>query len=114
MEHDFYTSKSACKLDVDGSFVWCNQCTNWDHHGKMLTIEFGEPGECCTGFMDYGNHPEYWSICSVRDFEQHYVSQNWSECLPEGIFLFSINTYNLYIGHCITSLLTPLCVDEIF
>jgi hypothetical protein len=38
--------------------------------------------------MDYGNHPEYWSNCSVRNFEQHYVSENWSECMPEGDILY--------------------------
>ena len=88
MEHDFYTSKSACKLDEDGKFVWCNKCTNWDKQLKKVNIDFGRPGDCCTGFMDYGDHPEYWSNCSVRNFEQHYISQNWAKCMPKGIFLY--------------------------
>ena len=88
MEHDFYTSKSACKSVEDGRFVWCNQCSNWDVHGNMLVTQVGDANECCTGFMDYGNHPEYWSNCSVRNFEQHYVSENWSECMPEGDILY--------------------------
>jgi len=33
--------------------------------------------------MDYGSHPEYWSDCSVRMFEQHYVSRKWECCMPE-------------------------------
>ena len=95
MEHDFYTSRSACKLDVDGSFVWCDKCSNWDPHNHMLTIDFGNEGDCCTGFMDYGNHPEYWSNCSVRNFEQHYISQNWKSCMPEGkLYVLSSLRYN--------------------
>ena len=51
---------------------------------KVLTTQVGEAGECCTGFMDYGDHPEVWSKCSIRNFEQHYVSENWAQCMPEG------------------------------
>ena len=88
MEHDFYTSRSACKLDADGAFVWCDKCSNWDEHNKILDISFGNEGDCCTGFMDYGNHPEYWSNCSVRAFEKHYISQNWANCMPKGMRRF--------------------------
>ena len=83
MDHDFFTSRSWCKLTVDGSPIDCRNCTNWN--GRMLTTEVGIKDECCTGFMDYGNHPEYWSMCSVRHFRQHYVAQNWHECMPLGI-----------------------------
>ena len=87
MSHDFYTAKTACRNADDGEMTWCNQCSNWDEDGRLLTYEFGNPGECCTGFMDYGNHPEHWSNCSVRMFEQHYVSENWAACMPEGSFI---------------------------
>ena len=100
MEHDFYTSKSACKSVDDGRFVWCNQCSNWDVHGNMLVTQVGDANECCTGFMDYGNHPEYWSNCSVRNFEQHYVSENWSECMPEGDILYFLYVF-LEVGYYI-------------
>ena len=82
MDHDFFTSKQMCKLSLDGSYELCSQCTNWN--GRTLTTETGEEGECCTGFMDYGNHPEYWSKCSVRGFRQHYVAENWHNCMPLG------------------------------
>ena len=90
MQHDFYTAKSACKLDANGRFAWCNKCTNWDKQLQRLNIGFGNPEDCCTGFMDYGNHPERWSNCSVRNFEQHYISLNWATCMPKGIFLYII------------------------
>ena len=99
MSHDFYTSKSACKSVDDGSFVWCSQCSNWDVYGNMLVTNVGKPNECCTGFMDYGNHPEYWSECSIRDFEQHYISENWAECMPEGEILYV--SYVISLGRCI-------------
>ena len=82
MDHAFFTSKYMCKSSKDGSRKVCKRCTNWN--GKMLTTETGEEGECCTGFMDYGNHPEYWSTCSVRGFRHHYVALNWHECMPKG------------------------------
>ena len=56
----------------------------------MLVTQVGDAKECCTGFMDYGNHPEYWSNCSIRNFEQHYVSENWSECMQEGDILYCL------------------------
>ena len=74
-----------CKLQLDGSSRVCSNCTNWN--GRTLTTGVGKPGECCTGFMDYGKHPEYWSICSVRNFRQHYVAENWKECMPLGELL---------------------------
>ena len=82
MSHDFFSFNSGCKDADDGSYKLCTKCANWN--GRTLTTELGKSGECCTGFMDYGNHPEYWSKCSVRNFEQHYVSQNWAKCMPLG------------------------------
>ena len=95
MGHDFYADKVMCKKEDDGSMQPCDQCSNWNGH-KLTRVTNQEnpgvsnnPGECCTGFMDYGNHPEYWSDCSVRNFEQHYVAENWTACMPAGKTIFS-------------------------
>ena len=84
MSHDFYANTKVCKLETDGTRTPCNQCANWDSGLNRLRTQTATEGECCTGFMDYGNHPEYWSHCSVRNFEQHYVSENWAQCMPAG------------------------------
>ena len=91
MSHTFIARESGvstkCRAEGDGSETDCNQCANWDANhwsGGALTAQTEASGECCTGFMDYGSHPEYWSDCSVRMFEQHYVSENWANCIPEG------------------------------
>ena len=80
MEHDFVGNgnegKAAgiCRMNKDYRISKkCSECAG-----------LGNDKECCTGFMDYGEHPNYWSDCSVRMFEQHYVSQGWKKCLPEG------------------------------
>ena len=91
MSHSFIDRENGvstkCRAEGDGSETACNQCANWDAthwSGGALTAQTAASGECCTGFMDYGSHPEYWSDCSVRMFEQHYVSRNWANCIPEG------------------------------
>ena len=83
MDHDFKINKVTCKSEDDLSGKPCNECANWD--GRKLTEQTDASGECCTGIMDYGRYkPESWSSCSVRNFEQHYVSENWAECMPAG------------------------------
>ena len=96
MDHDFDTNKEICKKEEDGSPIACSSCKNWIGEGgigfgRLVQVtntdnpgHSNNPGECCTGFMDYNDHPEYWSDCSVRDFEQHYVSEEWARCMPEG------------------------------
>ena len=91
MSHDFISRTDGvnqkCRAETEGTEKDCTQCTNWDAdlRGGMLSAQTGASGECCTGFMNYGSHPEYWSDCSVRMFEEHYVSRNWASCMPEGL-----------------------------
>ena len=33
--------------------------------------------DCCTGFMDYAEHPNLWSDCSVQDLYISYKTNNW-------------------------------------
>ena len=49
-----------------------------DKHG-------GHDGACNNkGIMSYGS-TDYtgWSECSRSDFEQHYASENWANCLED-------------------------------
>ena len=88
ISHDFIGDKtdSQCRTEDDGTQISCDQCTNYDADlNNYLSAQTENSGECCTGFMDYNDHPEYWSDCSVRMFEQHYVSLGWENCLPKGI-----------------------------
>ena len=32
---------------------------------------------CCTGFMDYAEHPNKWSDCSVNDLYLSYKENDW-------------------------------------
>ena len=112
MSHDFVQKGYMCKRAIDGKREVCSKCTNWN--GETLTFESGADGECCTGFMDYGKHPEYWSKCSVRNFRQHYVSQNWHQCMPLGkllplyimeLFIVRFNPLKVLKSHNINMLL---------
>ena len=93
MSHDFKSHKQWCKKVFDGSSFACNKSINWNDAEKKLTALTGEEketaikedlGYCCTGLMDYGEHPQEWSYCSRRDFERHYISENWASCMPTG------------------------------
>ena len=86
MSHDFYGCY-ACYREDNGDLVNCKkECSNY-FSMYALKSQVGNPNECCTGFMDYGDHPHHWSNCSVREFESTYLSENWSECMPEGKIL---------------------------
>ena len=37
-----------------------------------------QKGNCCTGFMDYAEHPNFWSDCSVQDLQFSYAMNNWN------------------------------------
>ena len=86
MYHDFkdggrpYTN---CRKHSDGSTVRCNECANYqsNNRGQPLGPLTGSTEDCCNGFMGYYNHPHYWSDCSVRFFQQHYVAENWGSCM---------------------------------
>jgi hypothetical protein len=45
----------------------------------------GQSGPCNgQGFMSYGSYDyNQWSTCSRSDWEQHYFSQNWENCLED-------------------------------
>ncbi len=79
MNHDFAGSRRVCRRAEDGAQKKCSEC-----NGKGW--KNGVHGECCTGYMDYTPTPNYWSLCSVRDFEQAYVSQNWQRCMRTGMY----------------------------
>ena len=84
MSHDFMDSKYVnCRKHTDGSTVPCNTCANYQpkNDNQKIGIVTGDPMDCCNGFMGYNDHPHYWSDCSVRMFEQHYVSEKWSQCM---------------------------------
>jgi len=84
MSHDFIDSEyTDCRKHTDGSTVPCNTCANWqpDNAGQKIGELTGDDMDCCNGFMGYNDHPHYWSECSVRMFEQHYVAEDWDQCL---------------------------------
>ena len=92
MQHDFFgrNSDNICRAEDDGAQTPCEQCVNWN--GDMLTTQSEAiSGECCTGIMDYGNSPDYWSHCSVRYFEEHYVFNEWATCMPAGKYFILTN-----------------------
>ena len=98
MKHDFASDDNAnnfgskykytiCKTPK-GSEIPCDECSNYqatinNYYEKYQRIGpmTGNKNDCCNGFMGYYDHPNYWSQCSVRAFEQHYVSENWSRCM---------------------------------
>ena len=58
MEHDFLQDDPEKK------------CRSTPHEG------------CCNGFLNYGDHQNIWSDCSVNDFQKTYKINNWqSGCL---------------------------------
>lgn len=83
MSHDFMDSDYVnCRKSSDGSTIPCNTCANYQpDNNQKIGVVTGDPMDCCNGFMGYNNHPHYWSECSVRMFEQHYVSENWAQCM---------------------------------
>ena len=87
MQHTFAKREDhvniECRAEGTSTIKMCDQCANWNSRERLLIAQTEASGECCTGFMDYGDHPEYWSDCSVKGFEQHYVSRKWARCLPE-------------------------------
>ena len=34
---------------------------------------------CCYGFMHYGMHKNYWSDCSVSEFQINYKKYDWGQ-----------------------------------
>jgi len=83
MSHDFIDSEyTNCRKHTDGSTIPCDTCANWqpDNSGQKVGVITGDPMDCCNGFMGYNDHPHYWSECSVRMFEDYYVSRNWDQC----------------------------------
>ena len=102
MTHDFIDRGEYCKRSEDSSEVECVQCKNWDVYEEMLTSVdntdnpgySNNPGGCCTGFMDYGQHPHDWSDCSVREFQDW--AYGWSDCMVDrnyNIFTHKISLF---------------------
>ena len=81
---------NMCRRVSDGSELDCNRCDNWNENWndrqspnwkQYILPANNRPDDCCNGFMGYDNTPQTWSACSVRMFENHYISQKWSECM---------------------------------
>ena len=49
-----------------------------DFDEKTKKCRQTEKEKCCTGFMDYSEHPNAWSDCSVQDLHVSYNKNNWS------------------------------------
>ena len=84
MSHDFIDSDyKHCRKASDGETIPCSSCANYQagNDAQRIGPVSGNPNDCCNGFMGYNNHPHYWSECSVRMFESHYVSEQWSKCM---------------------------------
>ena len=89
MEHDFEDRGIICRTTEHPTRDKnCWECTNL--HGDALKEVNNRnnpgysdnPGACCTGFMDYGEHPEYWSDCSVRYLRDWAV--DGKHCMLDG------------------------------
>ena len=105
MRHDFKSHKQWCKkVSFSKGSLACKECINWNEAEEKLTALSDQEKEkaikenlnyCCTGLMDYGEHPQEWSYCSRRDFERHYISENWASCMPTGNrpLVLSFNTF---------------------
>ena len=86
MYHDFLDNGNpytTCRKASDSSTQACSRCSNYQPGNRQQPLGpvTGNPGDCCNGFMGYYKHPHYWSDCSSRFFQQHYVSENWDSCM---------------------------------
>ena len=84
MSHDFIDKEFVyCRKVTDGAIIGCVTCANYqsEQRDQLIGPVTGHPNDCCNGFMGYYDHPHYWSQCSVRMFEQHYVSRKWNQCM---------------------------------
>ena len=108
MSHDYFDLDIIdCRKVSDGAKIRCTKCANYQPNESlqytMIGPVTGHPDDCCNGFMGYYDHPHYWSECSVRMFEQHYIAEKWNQCmdtttskqsLRQGVFdLFYISFY---------------------
>ena len=100
INHDFVDVRptySQCRKHSDGSTLSCWRCANHQSGNTLQAIGqlTGRQNDCCNGFMGYYDHPHYWSDCSNRDFEQHYVSRNWAQCMDSTTGKLSCNALNI-------------------
>ena len=86
MPHDFVEFGKIfdiCRNSFNDSHIPCFKCANFQENrpDQLIGPSTGDTEDCCTGFMHYYNHPHYWSRCSSRFFQQHFVSNSWSNCM---------------------------------
>ena len=82
-----------CRAEDDGSETPCDRCANWSGKSNDPLLPQSErSGECCHGFMDYGQQRIAWSDCSVRMFRREYLSQNWGRCMLDGNNIFYLKS----------------------
>ena len=119
MSHDFEgefggESDEVCRRNSDGSSLNCVFCDNFYNASyeyfadsrytsyRKLSPVTGSSDDCCTGIMDYYNHPQVWSSCSVRFFEQHYEAESWFQCMSDAIYCPGIS----YTDHSLAVLIS--------
>ena len=57
---------------------------------------------CCNGFMNYGDHPNAWSDCSIRDFRKAYNDMNWQDdCMDVLHDTSYTEPLRVILGYCI-------------
>ena len=88
MSHDFVgdNNENVCRKHDGGSDQNCGDCANYNteqQHLSAVDEDNARWNDCCTGIMDYGNSPQSWSACSVRDLERHYVVESWFRCMSD-------------------------------
>ena len=75
----------------------------------------GQGGPCDnTGIMSYGS-TDYtgWSTCSRSDFERHYASKNWANCLEDisgKIFNITFKNSNGIISCCDSTIMVKVFI----
>ena len=62
---------------------------------------------CCNGFMNYGDHPNAWSDCSIRDFRKAYNDMNWQDdCMDVLHDTSYTEPLHVILGYCIILITT--------
>ena len=52
---------------------------DFDDRMGSQTCKGTQRDPCCYGFMHYGMHKNYWSDCSVSEFQINYRKYNWGQ-----------------------------------
>ena len=108
MSHDFddkhcNNDKKVCVWKNDGSW-WKKgeqcECQEWNKSDCVETTECvmgNGPDNCkCNGqgIMSYGDPPNKWSSCSVKDFLGYYKLNKWGETCLKGSAIFLLTYFS--------------------